>query len=73
MKIYLHYLTDQQVKTSEVEVYELESVQVQYGKTNIPTATIQLKAPDWRSGSQMQLRSSGTVEAIFNTLEKLVE
>lgn len=64
-------LTDQQVKTSEVEVYELESVQVQYGTSNIPTATVQAKTPS----GQVEVVSStgaGSVEAIFNTLEKVV-
>lgn len=64
-------LTDQQVKTSEVDVYELESVQVQYGTANIPTATVQVKTPS----GEVEVVSSigaGSVEAIFNTLEKLV-
>lgn len=64
-------LTDQQVKTSEVDVYELESVQVQYGTSNIPTATVQARTP----AGQVEVVSStgaGSVEAIFNTLEKLV-
>ncbi|MEI4769623.1 2-isopropylmalate synthase [Psychrobacillus sp. FJAT-51614] len=64
-------LTDQQVQTSEVEVYDLESVQVQYGTSNIPTATVQAKTP---TGGVEVVSSTGagSVEAIFNTLEKLV-
>lgn len=64
-------LTDQQVQTSDVEVYVLDSVQVQYGTSNIPTATVQAQTPT----GQVEVVSStgaGSVEAIFNTLEKLV-
>ena len=46
-------------------------MQVQYGTSNIPTATVQAKTP---SGQVEVVASTGagSVEAIFNTLEKLV-
>ncbi|MBK3495236.1 2-isopropylmalate synthase [Viridibacillus sp. YIM B01967] len=67
----LTLLTDQQIKHEEIPVYQLKSVQVQYGTANIPTATVQAIQPD---GEQVTVAStgSGSVEAIFNTLEMLV-
>ncbi|MFP3324519.1 2-isopropylmalate synthase [Planococcus sp. SIMBA_160] len=65
-------LTDQQIHDSETPVYELESVQVQYGTANIPTATASAIGPD---GNQIHeaATGSGSVEAIFNTLERIVD
>lgn len=65
-------LTDQQINDSETPVYELESVQVQYGTANIPTATASAIGPD---GTMIHeaATGSGSVEAIFNTLERIVE
>lgn len=68
----LTLLTDQQIKYEEIPVYELKSVQVQYGTENIPTATVQVIQPD---GEEVTVAStgSGSVEAIFNTLELLIK
>lgn len=65
-------LTDQQVTVTDIPVYELESVQVQYGTSNIPTATVRVTAP---SGDVVTVSDTGagSVEAIFNTLERVVQ
>ena len=65
-------LTDQQIEYKEVPVYELTNVQVQYGTANIPTATVSAVVP---SGETVTVAATGagSVEAIFNTLEQLVE
>ncbi|WP_342600389.1 2-isopropylmalate synthase [Psychrobacillus sp. FSL H8-0483] len=64
-------LTDQQVNSAEVEVYELEELVIHY-ENNVPTSTITVKAP---SGERVveTCAGSGAVESIFNTLEKLVQ
>ena len=64
-------LTEQQVSIEDVPLFELKSVQVQYGTENIPTATASVMTPD---GELKTIAStgSGSVEAIFNTLEQLV-
>jgi len=64
-------LTHQQLK-EDAEVYELESVQVQYGTENIPTATVRVKTPN---GTVVEdaCTGSGSVEAIFNALERIVD
>ncbi|SEM31558.1 2-isopropylmalate synthase [Paenisporosarcina quisquiliarum] len=64
-------LTDQQVKSGEVEVYELEELIIQY-ENNVPTSTITVKVPSGESVMET-CPGSGAVEAIFNTLEKLVK
>ena len=68
----LTLLTEQQVLVEDVPLFELKSVQVQYGTEHIPTATASVIAPN---GEEKTLVStgSGSVEAIFNTLEQLVE
>ncbi|OEH91423.1 2-isopropylmalate synthase [Bacillus solimangrovi] len=52
--------------------YEMTALQVQYGTNNIPTATITLKDPE---GNELQEANtgSGSVEAIYNTLERMIE
>ncbi|WP_342472497.1 2-isopropylmalate synthase [Metasolibacillus sp. FSL H7-0170] len=64
-------LTEQQVLVEDVPLYVLKSVQVQYGTENIPTATVVVATPngDLATGAST---GSGSVEAIFNTLEQLV-
>ncbi|WP_377887869.1 2-isopropylmalate synthase [Alkalihalobacillus sp. R86527] len=63
-------LTD--IQTDEtVEKYEIHSIQVQYGTANIPTATISMKSPD-QSMLQQAGTGSGSVEAIYNTLEQMI-
>lgn len=64
-------LTDQQINEREVPVYELESVQVHYGSVNIPTATVSVILPDGSTASEAAT-GAGSVEAIFNTLERVV-
>ena len=51
--------------------YEISSLQVQYGTNHVPTATIKMKTPD---GEEIQDAStgSGSVEAIYNTLERMI-
>ncbi|WP_273853342.1 2-isopropylmalate synthase [Guptibacillus spartinae] len=63
-------LTD--IQTDEfVDKYEIHSIQVQYGTANIPTATISIEKPD---GTMIQQAGtgSGSVEAIYNTLEEMI-
>lgn len=57
---------------SSVRYYELKSLQVQYGTNQIPTATITIETPD---GLEVQEAStgSGSVEAIYNTLERIID
>lgn len=57
---------------ASVDQYELETLQVNYGTTNIPTATITLTLPNGES-KQEAATGSGSVEAIYNTLERLIE
>src|SRR5699024_12827157 len=66
------FRSDQQLEYEETAVYELDSVQVQYGTENIPTATVAVTLP---TGEQVSKAAtgSGSVEAIFNTLEELVQ
>ena len=64
-------LTEQQVNSSDVEVYELEQLEIQY-EDNVPTATITVKTPSGESEVETS-NGAGSVEAIFNTLEKLVK
>ncbi|MBB5181731.1 2-isopropylmalate synthase [Planomicrobium koreense] len=64
-------LTDQQINDKEVPVYELESVQVHYGTANIPTATASAYKPDGEL-IRDSATGAGSVEAIFNSLERLV-
>ena len=65
-------LTDQQIHDNETLVYKLESVQVQYGTANIPTATASAYHPNGELISEAAT-GAGSVEAIFNTLERIVE
>ncbi len=64
-------LTDQQINDKEVPVYVLESVQVHYGTANIPTATASAYKPDGEL-IRDSATGAGSVEAIFNSLERLV-
>ena len=65
-------LTEQQVSFEEVGIFELKSVQVQYGTENIPTATAQVTTPDGETKT-VAATGNGSVEAIFNTLEQLLD
>ncbi|MEL3961369.1 2-isopropylmalate synthase [Lysinibacillus endophyticus] len=64
-------LTEQQVSIEDVPLYELKSVQVSYGTENIPTATASVITPEG-AVKTLAATGSGSVEAIFNTLEQLV-
>ena len=65
-------LTEQQVLIEDVPLYELKSVQVQYGTENQPEATATVVTPTGEIVSATA-NGNGSVEAIFNTLEKLLE
>jgi 2-isopropylmalate synthase len=65
-------LTDQQISEKNIPIYELENVQVQYGTNNIPTATVSARQPNGVLISEAGT-GAGSVEAIFNTLESIVE
>ncbi|MBE1556666.1 2-isopropylmalate synthase [Sporosarcina limicola] len=64
--------TDRQIQHTDALIYKLETIQVQYGTTNVPTATISATVP---SGETVTVATTGagSVEAIFNTLELLVQ
>lgn len=64
-------LTDQQINEKHIPVYELDSVQVQYGTDSIPIATVSARQPNGELISQ-SAAGAGAVEAIFNTLERIV-
>ncbi|MFP3918914.1 2-isopropylmalate synthase [Lysinibacillus telephonicus] len=64
-------LTEQQVSVEDVQLYELKSVQVSYGTENIPTATASVITPEGELKT-LAATGAGSVEAIFNTLEQLV-
>ncbi|MES1043852.1 2-isopropylmalate synthase [Heyndrickxia oleronia] len=65
-------LTDKQTEQIDVKTYELQSVQVQYGTNNIPTATVVVKSPN---GSVLEEAGTGagSVEAIYNTLSRMID
>ncbi|HSI68188.1 MAG TPA: 2-isopropylmalate synthase [Planococcus sp. (in: firmicutes)] len=65
-------LTDQQVNDKNTPIYKLDSVQVQYGTENIPTATVSAYNPDGELIREAAT-GAGSVEAIFNTLERIVD
>ncbi|WP_246031652.1 2-isopropylmalate synthase [Salibacterium salarium] len=54
-----------------VNYYDVETLQVNYGTTNIPTATVTLKNPE---GDIVQeaATGSGSVEAVYNTIERII-
>lgn len=65
-------LTNQQLKDTDAAVYELGSVEVQYETAHTPSATVIVKNPE---GIEVKEASpgAGSVEAIFNALENVVE
>lgn len=65
-------LTNEQLKDSETSVFELEKVGVTYKSAQDPLATVVVKKPN---GDVVEVSSdgAGSVEAIFNALEKVVE
>jgi 2-isopropylmalate synthase len=65
-------LTEKQTEPNDVKKYELQNVQLQYGTSNIPTATVVVKTPDG-SFIQEAATGSGSVEAIYNTLGRMID
>ncbi|MRH41819.1 2-isopropylmalate synthase [Aquibacillus halophilus] len=65
-------LMDIQTDISGVKKYELLSFQVQYGSHNLPTATVALNTPE-EIRVETACTGQGSVEALYNTIEKLVE
>ncbi|MBU9720818.1 MULTISPECIES: 2-isopropylmalate synthase [Bacillaceae] len=65
-------LTDIQTDMSDIKKYELIAFQVQYGTSNLPTATVALTTPEGNR-AETACTGKGSVEAIYNTLEALVE
>jgi 2-isopropylmalate synthase len=65
-------LTEKQIEEKNADQYELQSIQVQFATTNIPTATISIKTPDGRLIEEAAT-GSGSVEAIYNTLERMID
>jgi 2-isopropylmalate synthase len=65
-------LIDIQTAAVDVKKYELVAFQVQYGSANLPTATVALTTPE---GERVETActGSGSVEALYNTLETLVK
>lgn len=64
-------LTEVQTEALNVDKYELENFQVQYGSNNVPTATVVLKTPE-KAVIQEACTGSGSVEALYATLDKLI-
>ncbi|WP_153730556.1 2-isopropylmalate synthase [Sporosarcina obsidiansis] len=64
--------TGQQLSDTDTPIYELHNVQVQYGTSNIPTATVTATVP---SGETVTVATtgSGSVESIFNALELVIK
>ncbi|WP_338753471.1 2-isopropylmalate synthase [Bacillus sp. FJAT-52991] len=65
-------LADKQTEAVDVSHYILNTIQVQYGTENIPTATISATLPDGQHVTEAAT-GSGSVEAIYNTLERLLK
>lgn len=65
-------LVEIQTDLANIKKYTLESFQVQYGSTNIPTATVSLTNPE---GKKVETAKTGhgSVEALYNTIDALVE
>ncbi len=51
--------------------YELDSIQIQYGTNQVPTATVTLSGPE-NEVIQEAGTGGGSIEAIYNTLEKSI-
>jgi 2-isopropylmalate synthase len=66
-------LTDIQTAVLNVKKYELVAFQVHSGSGNLPTATVALTSPEGERIETAGTGRQGSVEALFNTLEALVE
>nr|WP_238482612.1 2-isopropylmalate synthase [Lederbergia galactosidilytica] len=65
-------LTNEQLKESDTSTFELERVGVHYESQKDPSATVIVKKPD-NTVVEKTTSGSGSVEAIFNVLEKVVD
>ncbi|WP_258921150.1 2-isopropylmalate synthase [Heyndrickxia coagulans] len=65
-------LAEKQTDAADAAHYELESVQVQYGTLNIPTATVRIKTPEGTLVEEAGT-GSGSVEAIYHTITKMFD
>lgn len=65
-------LTEIQTDSSAANKYELKMFQVQYGSNNIPTASVELLTPN-QDIVQEACTGSGSVEALYATLDKLID
>lgn len=57
--------------SSDEKFFELNSIQIQYGTNQVPTATVSLLGPD-NEDIQEAGTGAGSIEALYNTLEKSV-
>ncbi|WP_096202776.1 2-isopropylmalate synthase [Bacillus sp. FJAT-45350] len=64
-------MTDEKIGAA-VKYYEVHTLQVNYGTTNIPTATITMRTPNDEVVEEAAT-GSGSVEAIYNTLERIID
>lgn len=65
-------LTNEQLKETDTPVYELEKVEVQYETAHTPSATVSVTKPDGIKIVET-MNGAGSVEAIFNTLETIID
>ncbi|MBA2174447.1 2-isopropylmalate synthase [Halobacillus locisalis] len=65
-------LTDTQTEREDLAKYRMKAFQVQYGSINRPTATVLLTTPDGKEVEKANT-GEGSVEAIYNTLDDLIE
>ncbi|MFC4404752.1 2-isopropylmalate synthase [Gracilibacillus xinjiangensis] len=64
-------LTDIQTDTSNVKRYTLEDFKVQYGSSDKPSATVNLKTPNDQLVEDTGT-GQGSVEALYNTLDLII-
>ncbi|RLQ96089.1 2-isopropylmalate synthase [Falsibacillus albus] len=65
-------LTEIQTTAENVKTYELKAFQVQYGSSNLPTATVALLTPEGKR-IETACTGKGSIESLYNTLEALIE
>ncbi|WP_409289617.1 2-isopropylmalate synthase [Peribacillus sp. SCS-37] len=56
----------------EENFFQLDSIQVSYGTSQVPTATVSLKGIQ-NENIQQAATGAGSIEALYNTLEKCIE
>ena len=57
--------------SSDNKFFELNSIQIQYGTNQVPTATVSLSGPN-QEEIQEAGTGAGSIEALYNTLEKSI-